>query len=174
MRSPSVTVALALATAAVIHAQGTRSMPRPTPTEAQPERQRADPPVFRAAVTRVEVSALVLDRDGKPLRGLTSADFEVREDGVPQVIRSFTPFTYDPGLLVLPDPVLPRPEVEKTPVSTVSSNLYTSASRVFVLILDDLHIDVRRTEPARAAARRLVDQLSLSDLLFVSVNGYSE
>ena len=174
MRALSVAVAIALAGAAAIHAQGARGVPRPGPLEAQQERQRSDPPVFRAAVTRVEVSALVLDRDGKPLRGLTAADFEVLEDGLPQVIRSFTPFTYDPGLLVLPDPVFPRPDGENTPASTVASNLYTSASRVFVLILDDLHIDVRRTEPARAAARRLVEQLAPTDLLFVTVTGSSE
>ena len=144
----TIAIGIALASAAGIHAQGIRGVPRPAAPEAQQERQRPDPPVFRAAVTRVEVSALVLDRDGKPLRGLTSADFEVLENGVPQTIRSFTPFTYDSGLLVLPDPVLDRPGGEKTPASTVASNLYTAASRVFVLILDDLHIDVRRTEPA--------------------------
>lgn len=173
-RTVAIAIAIVLASAVAIYAQGIRGVPRPAPPEAQQEPQRPATPVFRAAVTRVEVSALVLDRDGKPLRGLTAADFEVLEDGVPQTIRSFTPFTYDQGLLVLPDPVLDRAGAEKTPASTIASNLYTSASRVFVLILDDLHIDVRRTEPARAAARRLVEQLSPTDLLFVTVTGSSE
>ncbi len=38
---------------------------------------------------------------------------------------------------------------------------------MFVLILDDLHVDVRRTAVARAAARRLVAQLEATDLLLV-------
>ena len=54
------------------------------------------------------------------------------------------------------------------------SNYYASASRVFALILDDLHVDARRTQVARAAARRLVEQLTPSDLLFVVMTSSSE
>ena len=140
----------------------------------EPQQGRSDRPRFRAAVTRVEVSALVLDRDGNPIRGLTAADFEVLENGVPQVIRSFTPFTYEPALLVLPDPVLDRGRTEQPPAAAIASNLYTSASRVFALIIDDLHIDVRRTRAARAAGRRLVEQLEPTDLLFVTTTSSSE
>jgi VWFA-related protein len=156
-------------------AQVPRGVPRGTVPEEPPrEDQRPRAPVFRAAVTRVEISALVLDRGGKPVRGLMAADFEVLENGVPQVIRSFTPFTYDPELLVLPDPILDRRDAERPPASVIASNFYTSASRVFALILDDLHIDVRRTQLARAAARRLVDQLAPTDLLFVTTTSASE
>ncbi len=132
-----------------------------------------DAPLFRASVTRVEVSALVLDRDGAPVRGLTAADFEVFEKGVPQVVRSFAPFTHEPDLLVLPDPVMPSVHAPLPPASPPASNVYASASRVFALILDDLHVDVRRTQVARAAARRLVEQLTPMDLLFVKTTSSS-
>ena len=141
------------------------------PDVPRQEREGADQPSFRTGVTRVEVSALVLDREGRPVRGLTAADFEVLENSLPQVVRSFTPFTYQPGLLVLPDPVpVPSDPSPSRPVS----NYYASASRVFALILDDLHVDVRRTQVARAAARRLVEQLMPADLLFVTMTSSSE
>jgi VWFA-related protein len=120
------------------------------------------------------VSALVLDANGTPVRGLTAADFEVLENGVPQVVRSFAPFTHEPDLLVLPDPVLDRDDPSQPPASMPVSNYYTSASRVFALILDNLHVDVRRTQVARAAARRLVERLTPTDLLFVATTGFSE
>jgi VWFA-related protein len=171
----ALAIGLLLAAGALPTAQVPRGVPRgAAPEEPQREDQRPRAPVFRAAVTRVEISALVLDRGGKPVRGLMAADFEVLENGVPQVIRSFTPFTYDPELLVLPDPVLDRRDAERPVASVIASNFYTSASRVFALILDDLHIDVRRTQVARAAARRLVDQLAPTDLLFVTTTSASE
>lgn len=144
-------------------------------TPARPQDTRAtDKPIFRAGVTRVEVSALVLDRDGTPVGGLTVADFEVLEDGVPQSIRSFAPFTYEHGLLVLPEPVIASTDASLPPASGPTSNFYASASRIFALILDDLHVDVRRTLVARAAARRLVEQLAPTDLLFVKATSSSQ
>jgi Ca-activated chloride channel family protein len=44
---------------------------------------------FTSGVSLVEVYASVADEQGKPIRGLTSADFEVREDGDVQRISNF-------------------------------------------------------------------------------------
>jgi VWFA-related protein len=104
---------------------------------------------------------------------LTAADFELLENGVPQIVKSFAPFTYQPELLELPNPV-PRRNAPLERASIPASNYYTSASRIFALILDDLHVDVRRTQVARAAARRLVEQLTPSDLLFIAMTSSSE
>jgi len=46
-------------------------------------------PQFASAVNLVEVYATVTDRAGAPVTGLTSADFEVFEDGRPQAIQVF-------------------------------------------------------------------------------------
>jgi Ca-activated chloride channel family protein len=46
-------------------------------------------PQFRSGVNVVEVYAAVVDQNGAPVAGLTSRDFTVLEDGVPQRISSF-------------------------------------------------------------------------------------
>lgn len=148
-----------------------RSLPLPDPPPREQD-VRVDEPLFRAEVTRVEVSVLVTDADGEPVRGLRAEDFEIREDGKVQTIRSFVPYMHSPGLIALPDPVAVAADGER--LAAPATNYFASASRVFALILDDLHVDVRRTRTARAAARRLVEQLEPSDLLFVMQVGSGE
>lgn len=47
-------------------------------------------PSFRAGVDLVTFGVTAVDRDGELVRDLTAADFEVREEGVPQTIQYFT------------------------------------------------------------------------------------
>ena len=51
--------------------------------------QQTGPPVFRSDVDLVVVDVVVRDRSGAIVRGLTAADFEVREDDRPQQVTSF-------------------------------------------------------------------------------------
>jgi VWFA-related protein len=178
MRRPSVLLAVLLIAAAAAPASPQR-LPPPPPRLVLPEVPRPEPdqtkrPQFRSSVTRVEVSALVLDASGKPVRGLTADDFEILENGVPQAVRSFEPFTFQPDLVALPDPLSEHADPSKPRAPAPASNYYTSSSRIFALILDDLHVDVRRTRVAREAARRLVDQLAPADLLLVMTTGSAE
>ena len=41
------------------------------------------PPTFRTGVDAVQLDVSVLDKDRRPVRGLTAADFTVLEDGKP-------------------------------------------------------------------------------------------
>ena len=72
--------------------------------------------------------------DGKPVTDLTQADFEVKEDGVVQTIRSFE------AILHTPQPVgMPR----RNPSTVAESNAMIAdpRRRVFVVFLDTYHVD---------------------------------
>jgi len=44
---------------------------------------------FPSNVDLVNVDVIVLDRQGRPVEGLTQADFVVKEDGRPQTLSAF-------------------------------------------------------------------------------------
>jgi VWFA-related protein len=58
-------------------------------TAGRPIAQQQKPPVFRSGLELVSVDVVVRDRNGAVVRGLTAADFEVREDGIPQKVTTF-------------------------------------------------------------------------------------
>ena len=52
--------------------------------------QQTAPPIFRSGVDAVELDVIAINANGDPVTDLTAADFEVREEGKPQTITSFT------------------------------------------------------------------------------------
>ncbi len=123
-------------------------------------------PTFRLKVTRVEVSALVVDANGRPVRDLGAGDFEILDDGRPQTIQSFAAYTYHGGAIPL-DTIASSTDPEAA--TALVTNAWSSSSRVIGLLIDDLHIDARNAERARQAANHLIARLSPSDLLFVGL-----
>ena len=71
--------------------------PRPLPmvcaalalAAAAAAQEPASVPSFKAGTAVITVDAAVLDREGRPLRGLTRDDFTILEDGKPQPIVAF-------------------------------------------------------------------------------------
>jgi VWFA-related protein len=123
-------------------------------------------PTFRLKVTRVEVSALVVDDTGRPVRDLKASDFEVFDGGRKQDIQAFAAYTYHGGTIPLDTVDSPS---DPNAVAALVTNAWSSSSRVIALLIDDLHIDARRTERARQAGRHLVASLAPSDLLYVGL-----
>jgi VWFA-related protein len=120
------------------------------------------PPTFRSSVELVEVAVLVRDRDGRFVPDLTQADFEVVEQGAPQRIVAF-----DRVSLEIVKPAKDAPALPAVP-QDVASNQHVAGARVFVLLLDALHIDTRRTQQARNAARQFVlEHVAATDLAAV-------
>ena len=56
---------------------------------AAPAASSDQEPILRLEVRRIPIDVVVLDRQGNPVKGLTAADFQVKEDNVPQTIKSF-------------------------------------------------------------------------------------
>jgi VWFA-related protein len=123
-------------------------------------------PTFKAQVEYVEVDALVTDQQGNFVRDLTQKDFQVFEDGKRQTISTFS-------LVDIPIERYDRPLFSPNPIERdVQSNERPFDGRVYVVILDDLHVAAQRTARVRAAARQFIQQrLGANDLMAVIFTG---
>jgi VWFA-related protein len=123
----------------------------------QPPAQPA-PPTFRVDVNYVEVDAAVTDAAGNPVAGLTAADFEVLEDGKPQKIAAFTPVD-------IPIEKAERPLFAASPIERDVQSNRQATGRVYLLVIDDLHIQPLGTARVKAAARGFIERyLGQNDL----------
>jgi VWFA-related protein len=92
-------------------------------------------PVFKTGVDYVAVDVVVTDGNDVPVSNLTKEDFEIIDRGKPQVITEFQ-FVSIPVETRIVDVKAPRP-----PAADVATNLPSSPdSRLFVMVIDDLHI----------------------------------
>lgn len=118
---------------------------------------------IRVGIDYVYVDVIVTDRNGEPVRDLKASDFEVFEEGRPQKIETFALFDapYD-RTPPASRSVVPRVERD------VRANMADAAGRVYVLLLDDLHVSPARTEKVRSIARTFIEQyLGPNDLAAV-------
>ena len=138
----SVAGALSLIVAAASAQQQTQ---QPPPIQAETQQQQ---PLFRAGSRFVRVDVFPTGKDGKPIEGLTAADFEVYEDGKPQAIDTFEFVQIEPDLeeaRVDPNTQRDGEELAKDP-----------RARVFVVVLDKWHVEVLGGAQIR---RPLIDML---------------
>lgn len=126
-------------------------------------------PTFRASVTRVELSALVVDERGQPVRDLRADEIEIYDGGRKQKVQSFAAFSR--AAAPIPMDTASPADARATALAT---NSWAGTSRLLALVIDDLHIDARYAERARTVARRFVEQLAPSDLLFVALTSNPE
>jgi VWFA-related protein len=101
-------------------------------------------PRFPSEVELVTVDAVVLDKEGQPVPGLTAADFTVAENGVPQALSSFEAVVVPPPA---PAAVAARPRPFSTNVDREARH-----GRTFVLLFDDIHLSPGQAWRAKAAA----------------------
>jgi len=129
--------------------------------QGRPEPQ-APPITFRSEVNYVEVDAVVVDAKGNFVRTLNRDDFKVFEDGKPQNVSAFS-------LVDIPVERVEQPAFLGRAVEPdVRSNAKAPDGRLYVLVLDDIHTDLRRTGHVRRAARQFVDRfLGANDLAAV-------
>jgi len=105
------------------------------------------PSTFPAGTELVTVDAVVADRAGDPVLGLTAADFKVAEDGVPQEVLAFEA-VHHPS-----EGPSGEADAAARPVSvrTASNVGRAGSARGFVFAFDELHLDASEAQRARAA-----------------------
>ena len=122
--------------AAVLHSQG-------------------QPPTIRARADLVQVDAVVVNAEGRHIRGLQASDFVLRDRRKPQAIATFEEVTH----------VRPRADSRGPALHAardVGSNQISSAERLVVMVVDDLHIFRGRTDRAKEIAGRVIAELGQS------------
>ena len=121
------------------------------------------PPTFKSGINVVEVDVVVMDRSGRPVRGLRREDFEVSEDGKPVEVTSFAAVD-----IPVAGPAVGEPPADRSG-GAVGSNDQAEDGRVLLIVLDDYHVsfDGGRIAAGRAIARRMVEQMGPSDLAAV-------
>ena len=164
MRIPLLPSLLAVAIAGGTLAAQSAQAPTPATTDA--DQSVESPPVtFSLQIDYVEVDVSVTDEAGNPVLDLDREDFEILEDGVPQQVELFS---------IVNVPITPseQPIFSDRPDTPIEPDVRTNLEfdgRVYVLMLDDLHTDPRRSHLVKGAAMEFVEQhLAANDLAAVA------
>jgi len=131
---------------------------------ATPARQGQKPPVFRVRTDLMQLDVTVLDKDRRPVRGLTKDDFILLEDKAPQTIEGFT-------AIDVPDRVVPSATWEKRASPDVVSNEIDN-QRIFVIVLDDAKgLGAFGRREMKRSVEQFIDLLGPKDLVAVVFTG---
>ena len=123
--------------------------------------------VFRAAADYVRVDVVVTDKDDKPITDLRKDEFAIEEHGRTQTIDDFQ-FVFVPLMRRTID--LGR----AAPPKDVASNVPVSPkSRLFVLIIDDLHILEQDLTSVKRIMTEFFQSVSPDDEVAVVFTGHS-
>ena len=142
--------------------------------------QQAPPelPTFRVAVDVVSVDVAVTDRDGRIVRDLSAADFEVFQDGKQQRVTAakFVPAGVggDAGATQARSGPASSPPVTEPPPIPTQPIARDQARRTIVLVVDDLGLSSQGMGPLLPALRRFVDrELLPTDVMAIVRTGAS-
>ncbi|MEI6666877.1 MAG: VWA domain-containing protein [Acidobacteriota bacterium] len=113
-------------------------------------------PVFRTSVDLVTTDVIVRDGRGQFVADLAKDQFQVFEDGVPQSVSSLV-LVHGGRVsnLALPPPTAP-PEGIILPPSRPTND---ASGRVFILFIDDLHLDFKNTHRVRDLLKKIKNTL---------------
>ncbi|MGE0815622.1 MAG: VWA domain-containing protein [Vicinamibacterales bacterium] len=122
--------------------------------------QQGRPPgpdnVFRASVDLVTTDLIARDERDQFVADLTKDDIEIYEDGVKQELASMT-LVHGGRVLNLQAP--PPPPAQEGIILPTARPRNDAAGRIFLLIVDDLHLDFRNTGRIRDLFKRISNTL---------------
>ena len=123
--------------------------------------QTPQQPVFRAGVRLVTINVTVVDGDGRPVRDLKPADFDVRVDGVRRPVQTVDFLQF--GAARIEDRPGDAPRSAATAPTTPGRG-----ARTFLFLFDDLSFTPLQGHGLKAAADRMLQGLDAGDLVGVT------
>ena len=120
------------------------------------------PPVgqttIRVDVNLVQVDAVVTDAKGRQVTDLNPGDFEIRQDGKPQVITNLSYISIKPGgTRLVPVAAVPKGKAVPPPPSPVAVTA-DEVRRTVALVIDDLGLSFDSIAQLRSALEKFVDE----------------
>jgi VWFA-related protein len=116
--------------------------------------------VFRTTTNAVQTSVIVRDKEGRFVPDLRQDEFKVYEDGVLQTITTFAPWIGGRSLgnLVSAGNVAVGPKIEGLvlPTTRIKND---SSGRLFVIFIDDLHLQPTDTPKVKDVLKKVRDIL---------------
>jgi len=139
------------------------------PPKPQPPPQQG--PKFRSATDVVSTDVHVNDATGRFIPDLTMKDFEVREDGVLQTISNFVAMV---GGRALTEIAKTDEPVREGLVLPRSSKPVATTGRIFIIFIDDLHLQPLDSPKVKQVLKQIRDTLlHEDDLVGIVSSGYS-
>ena len=139
---------------------GIQNPPAQKPPDKKPEgvlmAPQAPREVIRRSVDLVTNTVIVRDDKGQFVANLGKNDFEVLEDGVPQNLITFV-LTH--GGRVLNDVSAPPPPVQEGILLPPPRPTNDASGRIFMIFVDDLHMDFRNTGRIRDLFKKISKEL---------------
>jgi VWFA-related protein len=120
---------------------------------------------IKIEVRQVLVPAVVKDREGRHVAGLTQADFKIFEDGVEQKITGFSVESAGSTQAVIPTNSGPEPG----PVVSSAMPPRAAIRRTYLICIDTLHASFNNFAAAREALVKLFQQEHSDDSQYVVV-----
>ena len=132
------------------------------PASQQPPRE-----VIRRQIDVITTDVIVRDNRGQFVADLKKDEFEVYEDGVKQEVVSFV-LTHGGRVYnqALPAPPKPQPGIILPPARPTND----AAGRIFVIFVDDLHLDFRNTGRIRELFKTVATELIHEGDMFAIVS----
>ncbi|HUL74069.1 MAG TPA: VWA domain-containing protein [Vicinamibacterales bacterium] len=149
--------------AAVLAACALVGVAAPPPARPTPQTPAGQQPVFAGRVDLVTLDVTVVDKDGKPVKGLKPEDFVVSLEGQtrPVVALDFMEF----GTKAAPAAVAAGRE---TTNQTANPAAASRGGRVIVLLFDDLSYKPGPGKSLLVAAERMLSTFDLDDLVGIT------